>query len=81
MLVRIANWLGSHISTALLISPYIHFFYYTTSTVKLGNKELFDKEQIGIKWRILSQTGKIGSGKNTKISFFLLGLKYLEDMF
>ena len=34
MLVSIANWLGSHISTALLISPYIHFFYYTTSTFK-----------------------------------------------
>ena len=26
------------------------------------------------KWRILSQTGKIGSGKNTKFLFFLLGL-------
>ena len=29
-----------------------------------------------LKWRILSQTGKIGSGKNTKFLFFLLGLKY-----
>ena len=29
-----------------------------------------------VKWRILSQTGKIGSGKNTKFLFFLLGLKY-----
>ena len=34
------------------------------STFKLGNKERFDKEQIGIKWRILSQPGKKGSGKN-----------------
>ena len=38
---------------------------------------------VPIKWRILSQTGKIGSGKSTKILFFLLGLKYTlkEDMF
>ena len=27
-------------------------------------------------WRIFSQPGKIGSGKNTKSLFFLLGLKY-----
>ena len=29
-----------------------------------------------LKWRILSRTSKIGSGKNTKYFFFLLGLKY-----
>ena len=29
-----------------------------------------------MKWRILNQTGEIGSGKNTKFLFFLLGLKY-----
>ena len=28
------------------------------------------------KWRIFSQPGKIGTGKNTKSLFFLLGLKY-----
>ena len=28
------------------------------------------------KWRILSRTGKIGSGKNTKYFFFLQGLEY-----
>ena len=33
------------------------------------------------KWRILSRTGKIGSGKNTKY-FFPTGLEvHLEDMF
>ena len=26
-----------------------------------------------IKWRILNQTGKIGTGKNTKSLYFLLG--------
>ena len=34
-----------------------------------------------IKWRNLSQTGKIGTGKNTKY-FFPIGLEvHLEDMF
>ena len=32
--------------------------------------------RIVFKWRNLSQTGKIGSGKNTKYFLFLLGLKY-----
>ena len=29
-----------------------------------------------IKWRIFSRPSKIGSGKNTKYFFFILGLKY-----
>ena len=29
-----------------------------------------------LKWRIFSQSGKIGTDKNTKYLFFLLGLKY-----
>ena len=29
-----------------------------------------------VKWRILSRPGKIGTGKNTKYIFLLLGLKY-----
>ena len=31
---------------------------------------------ISFKWRIFSQPGKIGTGKNTKSLFFLLGLKF-----
>jgi hypothetical protein len=31
--------------------------------------------KISLKWRILSQPTKIGSGKNKKSLFFLLGLK------
>ena len=31
------------------ISPAILYYHKVTSTVKLGNKERFDKEQMGIK--------------------------------
>ena len=35
-----------------------------------------------VKWRILSQPAKIGSGKNKKIFIFPTGLEdHLEDMF
>jgi hypothetical protein len=35
-----------------------------------------------LKWRILSQPAKIGSGKNKKIFIFPTGLEdHLEDMF
>ena len=41
--------------------------------------EVFDNI---LKWRNLSQTGKIGSGKNEKYFFFPTGLEvHLEDMF
>ena len=38
--------------------------------------EVIKLVHFSIKWRNLSQTGKIGSGKNQKYFFFLLGLKY-----
>ena len=40
----------------------------------LGNRGT--RYKVPFKWRNLSQTGKIGSGKNTKKNF-LLGLKYI----
>jgi hypothetical protein len=33
------------------------------------------------KWRIFSQPGKIGTGKNARFLFFLLGLKYTLSTF
>ena len=30
-----------------------------------------------IKWPLFTETGKVGSGKNPKCEFLLLGLKYI----
>ena len=46
-------------------------------TMKLAKKKgKFCTVVFQFKWRIFSQPGKIGTGKNTKSLFFLLALKY-----
>ena len=52
--------------------------YLDRKIVKQAGWKMFPKivKQAGsLKWRILSQPTKIGSGKNKKSLFFLLGLK------
>ena len=51
-------------------------FYFSKSRYGLTGLTPCGTPEMLVKWRIFTQTGKIGSGKNTKSLFFLLGLKY-----
>ena len=65
-------------SSKLHIFNWLPFHWLAVSFWYVLVMAMWKRTLIGmcLKWRILSRTGKIGSGKITKYFFLLLGLKY-----
>ena len=83
ILVAIAFFIGTSIVLKTFANMVWWFisveekFLFSWKKIYVCNSKIDQKLMlVSFKWRNLSQTGKIGSVKNPKYFFFLLGLKY-----